>query len=456
MLCAGTGRLMFFRPAGYWRTFAIIFKYNNIMSYISTFRSGVLLLLLALTFSRSATAADSLRVLFIGNSYTAVNNLPQVFKDMAASAGQVIITDENMPGGYTFMQHSTNATTLSKMEAGNWDYIVFQEQSQYPSFPDGQVAAEVMPYARFLDSFAKAKNPCVQTVFYMTWGRKNGDAANCPGWPPVCTYEGMDSLLRKRYIEMAQENGAVVSPVGAVWRYLRGTTPALELYATDESHPSFAGTYAAACAFYVALLRKDLSDVTYTGSLSPAVAEQIKAAANTVVFDSLDFWRENVTDPAAAFTLTATGAAYTFTNTSEHADSYQWFFGDGSSATTEDAAHTFTADGSYEIMLVASHCKVRDTARQTVVVDAATGVAQYQPVKSLSFTQQGQTLWLQSQQSIDAAQVSLYNLSGQKVAVANWKNGRQMRINIAALPAGTYVIVVQERAGTQTLKVSLR
>ena len=34
-------------------------------------------------------------------------------------------------------------------------------------------------------------------VFFMTWGRENGDDMNCPNWPPVCTYEGVDDLQRK-------------------------------------------------------------------------------------------------------------------------------------------------------------------------------------------------------------------------------------------------------------------
>jgi len=418
--------------------------------------SAALLLFIALSFP--AKAADTLRVLFIGNSYTAVNNLPQVFKDMAASTGQVIITDESTPGGYTFQQHSTNATTLNKISAGNWDYVVLQEQSQYPSFPDAQVATEVFPYAHILDSLVKAQNPCAQTVFYMTWGRKNGDAMNCPGWPPVCTYLGMDSLLRLRYIQMAAANGGVVSPAGAVWRYLRATAPGIELYSGDESHPVMAGTYAAGCAFYAALLRKDPTEITYTGGLSATVANQIKAAAKTVAFDSLNFWRQYVTDPSAAFTVSGDLADFTFTNTSANADSYQWFFGDGSSSVLENPSHAYTADGAYEVMLVASHCQVRDTAWQTVVVNAPSGISGPQ-ASAFSLVQEGKTLWLQRSGGFGTgARISLFHLSGQKVAVQEISGGStRTGIDISTLPAGMYVAVIVGKDGwQQTLKVSLR
>lgn len=423
-----------------------------------TLRNSALLLLF-LACGLSAKAADTLRVLFIGNSYTAVNNLPLVFKDMAASTGHMIITDENTPGGYTFQQHSTNTTTLNKISAGTWDYVVLQEQSQYPSFPDGQVAAEVFPYARSLDSFAKAANPCAQTVFYMTWGRKNGDASNCPGWPPVCTYQGMDSLLRKRYIEMAQDNGAVIAPAGAVWRYLRTHAPGIELYSGDESHPSFAGTYAVACAFYASVLRKDPAEVTYTGSLSAADAAQIRAAAKTVVFDSLDFWRQYVNDPKAAFTNEITIDGISFTNTSLHADSYQWFFGDGTTASSENPVHAYAMDGTYEVMLVASHCQLRDTMRQNVTQTDPGGVAILPATNHIAWQQTGNMLSVQGATSFAAGtRLVLYNLSGQKITQQELGFAAdRISVDIASLPKGIYVALLQERDGRQhTLKVNLR
>src|SRR5690606_1716533 len=125
-----------------------------------------------------------------------------------------------------------------------------------------QVETEVFPYAKKLDSLVRHYNSCAETVFYMTWGYKNGDAGNCAVYPPICTYQGMDSLLRSRYTMMADSNDALVSPVGPVRRYLRTYHPAIELYDIDGSHPSVAGTYAAACSFYSVLFRKDPSGIS--------------------------------------------------------------------------------------------------------------------------------------------------------------------------------------------------
>ena len=53
-------------------------------------------------------AQDTLRTLFIGNSYMAVNNLPQLISDLAAAQGDVLIFQSNTPGGQTFQLHANN------------------------------------------------------------------------------------------------------------------------------------------------------------------------------------------------------------------------------------------------------------------------------------------------------------------------------------------------------------
>jgi hypothetical protein len=69
------------------------------------------------------------RVLFLGNSYTYANDLPQLLADIANSTGKTLIFDMNAPGGYYLGEHLTNPTSLAKIASGNWDNVVLQEQS---------------------------------------------------------------------------------------------------------------------------------------------------------------------------------------------------------------------------------------------------------------------------------------------------------------------------------------
>ena len=320
-------------------------------------------LLFALSCSVSLMSYGQItKVLFIGNSYTGVNNLPQLTYDVSISTSDTLIIDSYTPGGARFLNHASSAQALAKINSQQWNYVVLQAQSQEPSWPISQVQADVYPYAAQLCNSIRANNTCTMPVFYMTWGRKNGDSFNCPNWPPVCTYEGMDSLLHDRYKTMADDNDAFVSPVGAVWRSIRDNHPTIELYSTDESHPSMAGSYAAACTFYTVFLRKDPTQISFDSGLPALDAENIRLAVKSVVYDDLVNWNVGLFDPVADFNSvdTTSSPTVTFTNQSVNADSYFWDFDDGQSSIDKNPTHNFVV-GSYQVTLISTKCEVSDT-----------------------------------------------------------------------------------------------
>lgn len=223
-------------------------------------------------------------VLFLGNSYTYSNNMPQIVQLIALSVGDTLNYDLNAPGGSTMGAHYANALSLQKLSLGNWDYVVLQDQSLFPAIMNYNYS---VPQA--VDSLCKDYNPCATVLYYMTWGRKNGGFATAT-WPYPSTYLGMDSLLQLRYRTMAQMNQSEVSPVGAVWRYIREHYPDIELYQADESHPSFEGSYAVGMCFYTSIFRKDPSPVTKNYMIPDSTADKIKHAVKIVVYDSLAKW----------------------------------------------------------------------------------------------------------------------------------------------------------------------
>ena len=232
---------------------------------------------------------DSRRVLFIGNSYTEVNNLPLLVQSAAESAGDRVEYESNTPGGCTFQQHCTNHS-MDLIREGGWDIVVLQEQSQLPSFPQYQVEQECFPYAQRLIDSVYACNENGEAMLYMTWGRENGDQQNATAFPPLGTYEGMDSLLYKRYMYMGRTYDASICPVGRVWRHLRTYHRDIQLYSGDGSHPSLAGSYAAACSFYSLIFRKSPLLISYNPGLDETAAAIIRDAVKMVVYDTIDFW----------------------------------------------------------------------------------------------------------------------------------------------------------------------
>lgn len=381
------------------------------------------------------------RALFLGNSYTGVNNLPQMVAAVSNSTGDTLLFDNNTPGGYTFQGHSTNASSLAKIAVGNWDYVVLQEQSQFPSFPISQVETSVFPYAQFLDSVINAQNPCAETVFYMTWGRKNGDASNCASWPPVCTYSGMDSLLNLRYRMMAENNNAILSPVGAVWKYIRQNHPSINLYQSDDSHPSMAGTYAAACCFYTALFRKDPTTITFNSTLSTTEASIIRAATKLIVYDNLMEWHIGEYDPDANFSYSiSAGNQVAFTNTSLNASSFIWDFGDGGTSASNNPTHTYPASGTYTVQLISEECGLSDTANQTITISAPSGVDEISQTADFTIYPNPVTSILFVNQDFPAnLTYSIVNIAGQesqKGIIRNYEN----QINVSSLPEGIYFL----------------
>ena len=175
-------------------------------------------LFLFLFFTPTILLAQSLDVLFIGNSYTYANNMPQMVSELALSFGDTLNFESSTPGGATFNTHSTNINTLNKISQKPWDYVVLQAQSQEPSFSPNQVANDLFPYAQILIDSIESNSTCTEPIFFMTWGRKYGDQQNCQFYPPICTYLGMQQRLRQSYLDMTFNHNATCSPVGICWK----------------------------------------------------------------------------------------------------------------------------------------------------------------------------------------------------------------------------------------------
>lgn len=332
------------------------------------FKNWVFTFFMFLFVSNDGICQKKKQVLFLGNSYIGVNNLPFLVSEMAKSMGDTLIFNSNTPGGFTLAGHSTNAVTLQLIAQNHWDFVVLQEQSQRPAFPPAQVMRDVVPAAILLDSLIRTQNNCAKTIFYQTWGRANGDASNCAVWPPICTYHGMDSMLARTYRMLADTTSAMIAPVGAVWRYLRANNPTIDLYQSDESHPAMTGSIAAAATFYTMIFGRNPLLINYNAGLNLADFNAILQAVKTVVFDSAAYWGIQVYNPKASFNFQLNGLQLNLQNNSKNATSYFWDFGDGATDTSQNPIHTFQRNGNYWVTLSAANCHGYDTLKTQVLV----------------------------------------------------------------------------------------
>lgn len=229
------------------------------------------------------------KVYFIGNSYTAFNDLPGMTQQLAKSQGDTFEVGSRSPGGMNFYGHSSAPDLFQELRTGHYDAVVLQEQSQLPAFPISQVESDCFPYAKLLVDSIRAIQPACKIVFYTTWGRQNGDQQNCATWKPVCTFKGMNELLRQRYQQMAKDNQCKAAPIASVWRDLRDSTN-LQLYQPDGSHPSFQGSAIAAATLYATLFEKSIDISADLPMLTQNEKQQILSTVNAIIQDSLTYY----------------------------------------------------------------------------------------------------------------------------------------------------------------------
>ena len=420
---------------------------------ISVGISGVLLFLIPMLFLPGGNLqARKLRVLFIGNSYTTTNNLPQLLSLVASSQGDTLISDISAPGGFTFQSHFNNATTRAKIAAGNWDFVVLQAQSQEPAFPDEQVAAETFPFAQKLDSLIEAANPCTETAFFLTWGRKNGDASNCPIYPPICTFSGMQDKLSERYLQMAEFCGGITVPVGEVWRKMRLQYPNEELYNADGSHPALNGTYLASLVFYNSLFRKvPLPNVHRPASITAGTAENMRILSMLLVSDSAQKWFGKGKNVQAGISHSSTGNDFEvrFKTAGWGSGDMQWDFGDGTQSEEQEPIHTFPGFGIYTIRQKISNACYADSVTGQILVQA-TGTAPVSsdadPVIYPNPTESNNRL---IHSSIEIEEAELLNMHGSLMPL---KSEKKSLLLPQKLPAGSYQLRFRTKRKTTTVK----
>ncbi len=253
---------------------------------------NIRLSLLIILFSSQFIFARTYHVLYLGNSLTYVNNVPDLVAQIAMSHGDTIIWDSNTPGGHKILQHSTNPVSLTKISDQKWDIVIIQAQSQETAFPDGQLDVEIYPPAEFLTDSIHRNNTCTRVLFYMPAGWKYGDNLNCSALPEICTYEGQFARIRQTHLNISDSMNAGIIPSGISYYRSRAIDSTINLWSSDNVHPSIKGSYLTALNVYASITKKATVGTTYMPSgVSSIEASYLQNITDTVVFDSLSEWK---------------------------------------------------------------------------------------------------------------------------------------------------------------------
>ena len=176
-------------------------------------------------------------------------------------------------GGIGLTELWNNNAVRELIHSRHWDYIVLQEQSFWAmSYPGVHMTTAA---AQHFDE--EIKKVHAHTLLFTTWPRKPGSK-----WytdPKYAFLENPRYMLQRfdaQTQELATRLGAVAIPVGDFWFRALTQLPGMELYASDGTHPSPAGTYLAALVFYRYLGGHSLGQIAYAPSaVTPQQADAL-------------------------------------------------------------------------------------------------------------------------------------------------------------------------------------
>jgi hypothetical protein len=171
-----------------------------------------------------------------------------------------LLVDAVTHSGYTLRMHWQKGLARERIARGSYHFVVLQDHSLRPI----DRAAEFDDYGQ---RFARAAvSAGAAPVLYQTWApgpRSHFYRARAKRGHDPIDADHVTTRLEHAYGELARREAAHLAPVGRAFARAVQAHRDVELYGADGTHPSWAGSYLAACVLYGTLTGKDPRDATY-------------------------------------------------------------------------------------------------------------------------------------------------------------------------------------------------
>jgi len=173
----------------------------------------------------AAERAEPLRLLFIGNSLTASNDLPLLVQAMAAHQGRPVKVTVRTAPNYALEDHWKEGANRM-LTSRRHDFVILQQGPS--SRPESR--EHLRHWTGVWSEAARAAD--VRVAVFMVW--------------PVAGQRDGFALVGRSYREAAEASGSLLVPAGEAWAaVLAGPAPPA-LHASDGLHPTRAGSFLAA------------------------------------------------------------------------------------------------------------------------------------------------------------------------------------------------------------------
>lgn len=238
----------------------------------------------------NAPVRDTVKMLFLGNSYTYYHTYPVIFKELAWSEGHYADCKIFISGGYNMAQHLANPHSVELVDMGGYDYVMLQDQSVQPVLNGTADDAASAENLQKMVERVKKHSPTSKVFIEITWGRRfgNNNLGNyeqyADKYPHLfADYDAMQGQLIKNITAEAELCGISLHPLGYAWQIVMHERPDINLYHSDNHHQSYAGSYLSAAVAYLAIYGEPFSSGAANGKLDAKTAEYLRSVAQRVV-----------------------------------------------------------------------------------------------------------------------------------------------------------------------------
>lgn len=208
------------------------------------YRRIIWLVLFCFALFLEAPCQKKINVLFLGNSLTYYNNLPELVKLIAAcDSVELTYRSISLPN-YALVDHWEEGNAQKEIKSGKFTFVVVQQG------PSSQTEGRtyLLDYGLKFDVLCDQHNATL--VSYMVWPAK-ARAFDFPG-------------VFESYRLLADSTKGIFCPAGNAWLKVWESYPEFELYGEDNFHPDYRGSLLAALVVYGSIMKKnDLTFVDY-------------------------------------------------------------------------------------------------------------------------------------------------------------------------------------------------
>jgi hypothetical protein len=198
------------------------------------------------------TSDKEIKILFIGNSHTYYNDMPEMVKGLAAADGIKCDVKSITASGYKLYKfaNQTNVYGAQVYEALNnekWDFVVLQENREIlvENIEKSSNAVSTL-YEMISNSGAKL-------VMYATQPDQTGNNFTINNMSMYLTNLQIEQILTRNNFSISNQYNGLTATSGTNFMRLMAENPDISLYNSDQLHPSVSGSYLAACTIYATI-----------------------------------------------------------------------------------------------------------------------------------------------------------------------------------------------------------